>query len=259
VRILVCVKFVPDPTDDVEFTPALTLARPEGTGLLSELDEYAVEQALVLAEQFPGATVTALTVGPEAAEIALRKALQMGADEAVLVSDPAIAGSDVFGTATVLAAAVALVGPDLVVCGMSSTDSAGGVLPALLSSRLGWPLLSLAATVVPAGPGLRITRTDEVGLRTAEAALPAVISVTDQSGEPRYPSFKDVLGAKKKTVGVISLADLGVAPTEVGAAAARVTVTGVVRNPERAAGRVLVDDGGSSVPELVDFLMTATR
>ncbi len=256
-RILVCVKYVPDPTDDVTFTGG-RLSRDGGSGLLSELDEYAVEQALVLAGRLPDATVTALSVGPDAATAALRKALQMGAHDAVLVSDPAIAGSDVFGTATVLAAAATTVGEvGLVVCGMSSTDGGTGVLPVLLADALGWPLLSWAASVVPAGAGLSIQRVDEAGRRVVEAALPAVLSVTDQSGEPRYPSFKDVLAAKKKTVGVLTLADLGLEPAAVGAAAARVEVTAVTRNPDRAAGRVLVDTGGDSVPELVEFLTAA--
>lgn len=251
---MVCVKFVPDPGDEVEFGPTHALLRPASTGLLSELDEYALEQALRLGAE-RGARVTALTVGPQAAEAALRKALQMGADDAVLVSDEAIAGSDVFGTATVLAAAAARLGDvDLVVCGMSSPDAGSGVVPALLAHRLGWPLLGLAASVEAAGPGLRIRRVDEFGVRVAEAALPVVLSITDQSGAPRYPSFKDVLAAKRKTVESLTLADLGVPPEAVGWTAARVRVDEVVANPARSAGRVLVDSDGSSVPELVGFL-----
>lgn len=259
-RILVCVKHVPDPSDDAEFEADGRLCRTGSSGLLSELDEYAIEQALVLAGTLPDATVTALTVGPVGAEAALRKALQMGAADAVLVSDDAIAGSDVFGTAAVLAAAVTTIGQvDLVVCGMTSTDGGTGVLPILLADSLGWPLLSWAFAVEPAGTGLRITRMDELGVRVVEAPLPAVLSVTDQSGEPRYPSFKDVLAAKKRTVQVLALADLGITEAAVGAAAARVEVTGVTRNPDRPPGRVLVDDGGNSVGELVEFLTTSSR
>lgn len=251
--ILTCVKFVPDAADDVEFGPDHTIGRLDG--LLCELDEYAVEQSLLLRDELPGASVSALTVGPEQAEGALRKALQLGADEAYLVTDEAIAGSDVFGTARVLAAAVRAV-PDVavVVCGMSSTDGEMGVLPALLADALGWPLLSGAASVTATSGGLRIERVDEAGLRTVEATLPAVVSVTDQSGEVRYPTFKDVMAAKKKAVTTLDLAALGVAPDEVGAAAARVEVREISRNPDRPPGRVLHDHEGSSVDELVAFL-----
>jgi electron transfer flavoprotein beta subunit len=259
-KILVCVKYVPDATDEVSFEEDQTLARTGGSGRLSELDEYAVEQALQLRAELADATVTVLTVGSDDAEIALRKALQMGANDAVLVTDPAIAGSDVFGTATVLASAARSVGEvGLVMCGMSSTDAGIGVLPALLADALGWPLLSQAAALTVDGQSLQIDRVDETGSRTIIAGLPAVVSVTDQSGEPRYPSFKDVLAAKKKQVTKMALADLGVSPDSVGLAAARVEVIATVRNPDRAAGRVIVDDNGSSVDEIVKFLVDATK
>jgi len=254
-RILTCVKFVPDTADEVEFLPDHTIGRPASGSLLSELDEYAVEQALRLRDALPGSSVSVLTVGPQQAEGALRKALQMGADDAYLVSDDAIAGSDVFGTVRVLAAA-ALTLPEVavVLCGMSSTDGEMGVLPALLAGALEWPLLSKAATLTVTDAGLRIERTDEVGTRTVEATLPAVVSVTDRSGEARYPTFKDVMAAKKKTVTRLDLAALGVAPAEVGAAAARVQIREITRNPDRPPGRVVLDYEGSSVDELVAFL-----
>ncbi|MGV8966541.1 MAG: electron transfer flavoprotein subunit beta/FixA family protein [Cellulomonas sp.] len=254
-RILTCVKFVPDTAEEVEFAPDHTIGRPASGSLLSELDEYAVEQALQLRDAMPGSSVSVLTVGPEQAEGALRKALQMGADDAYLVTDDAIAGSDVFGTARVLAAA-ALTVPEVtvVLCGMSSTDGEMGVLPALLSGALGWPLLSMAAALTVTNAGLRIERTDEVGTRTVEATLPAVVSVTDRSGEPRYPTFKDVMAAKKKPVTRLDLAALGVEPGEVGSASARVQIREITRNPDRPPGRVVLDHEGSSVDELVAFL-----
>jgi electron transfer flavoprotein beta subunit len=259
-KILVCVKYVPDATDEVSFEADQTLDRTGSSGRLSELDEYAVEQALRLRSELADASVTVLTVGNEDAEIALRKALQMGANEAVLVTDPAIAGSDVFGTAAVLTAAVGAVGEvGLVMCGMSSTDAGIGALPALLADALGWPLLSHAAGVTWEEQTLRIDRVDETGSRSIVAGLPAVVSVTDQSGEPRYPSFKDVLAAKKKQVGTLTLTDLGVDPASVGLGAARVEVVAAVRNPERALGRLIVDNDGSSVDEIVKFLTDATK
>lgn len=254
-RILTCVKFVPDAADEITFAPDGTLERPAAGGLLSALDEYAVEQSLRLRDGLPGASLSVLTVGPPQAEGALRKALQMGADDAYLVTDDAIAGSDVFGTVRVLAAAAQrLPDVDVVVCGMSSTDGEMGVLPALLAGALGWPLLSMAASLAVTDAGLRIERTDEVGTRTVEATLPAVVSVTDQSGEARYPTFKDVMAAKRRSLTPLDLAALGVSPDEVGAGAARVQVHDVARNPDRPPGRVVLDHEGSSVDELLAFL-----
>lgn len=254
-RVLTCVKFVPDPGDEVEFTTDRTIGRPAAGGLLSPLDEYAVEQAVRLREAGAATTVTALTLGPAQAEGALRKALQLGADDACLVTDDAVAGSDVFGTVEVLAAAVrSLPDVEVVVCGLGSTDGEMGVLPALLATALGWPLLSLASSVTATADGLQIERTDETGVRTVEATLPAVVSVTDQSGEVRYPTFKDVMAAKKRPVTTLTLAELGVDPARVGAAAARVQVRTVTRNPDRPPGRIVHDHDGSSVDELLAFL-----
>lgn len=256
-RILVPVKFVPDPTGEAAFTSGHTLVRTAANGQLSELDEYALEQALQLAPAL-GAGITALSIGPQAAETALRKALQIGADDAVLISDDAIAGSDVFGTAAVLAAAVRTLGDvGLVLCGMGSTDSGTGVLPVLVADQLGWPWLSQASQIAADADGVRITRVDEHGTRLVRAPLPAVASVTDQTGEPRYPSFKDVLAAKKKPLTTLTLADLAVSSELVGAGAARVQVTQIVRNPPRAAGRVLTGTGADTVDELVAFLTAA--
>ncbi len=254
-RILTCVKYVPDPVDEVSFTTDSALDRESSSSLLSELDEYAVEQALQVRTALGDATVSALTIGPDDAESGLRKALQMGADDAYLVSDDAIAGSDVFATVSILAAAVRSIDDvGLVVCGMSSTDAEMGVLPALLARALGWPLVSMAASVEVASPGLRIQRIDDAGTRTIESPLPAVLSVTDQTGEPRYPTFKDVMAAKKKPITDLSLTDLGIDPSTVGWGAARVGVASVTKNPARQAGKVVIDEGGSAVDELVTFL-----
>lgn len=251
--IMTCIKYVPDPAEPAEFEPDATLSR-SGEGQASQLDEYAVEQSLVLAEAWGTGTV-AVTVGPEPGEQALRKALQMGIGEAILVSDPAIAGSDVFATARILAAAAGSIeGVELIVCGMSSTDAEMGVMAALLAAELGWPLLSYAANVTAGDGELGITRVDETGSRTVTAQLPAVLSVTDQSGEPRYPSFKDVLAAKRKKVATLALGDLWLPPDEVGAGAARVEVLGVARTAERSAGRTIQDRGGDSVAHLIEYL-----
>ncbi len=189
-KIAVCVKYVPDATGDRGFADDLTTDREAVDGLLSELDEYAVEQALQIAEEADGAEVTVVTVGPDDAKDALRKALSMGADKAVHVNDEDIHGSDVFATSAILAKALEKTGFDLVVCGMASTDGAMGVLPALLAERLGLPQVTLLSEVSVEDGTVKGRRDGDAATEVLEAPLPAVVSVTDQSGEARYPSFK---------------------------------------------------------------------
>lgn len=254
-RIIVAVKYVPDTAEEIGFDADHRLVRDPDSGLLSELDEYAVEQALRLRDQLPGSTVTAVAIGPDDATAALRKALQMGADDATLITDDQVAGSDVFATAGLLAAAVgSFDDAGLVVCGMASTDAGTSAVPALVAARLGWAALTHASTISVAGHQITIGRTDETGTRTATAGLPVVVSVTDQTDEPRYPSFKDVLAAKRKKIAELDLDDLDVDPATVGAGVSRVTVGEITRNPDRAAGRTLTDTDGSTVGELVAFL-----
>src|SRR3954449_5903074 len=203
-NIVVCVKYVPDATADRHFEDDNTVDRAGVDGLLSELDEYAVEQALQIKEKADSETeVTVLTVGPESATDALRKSLQMGADRAVHVQDEAIAGSCALSTSLVLAEAVKKIGADhgawdLVVCGMASTDGSMGVLPAMLAERLEVPGVTLGSAVEIDGDTVRIRRDGDTATETIEGTLPAVLSVTDQSGEARYPSFKGIMAAKKK-------------------------------------------------------------
>ena len=199
-RIVVCVKYVPDATGDRHFADDLTVDRDDVDGLLSELDEYAVEQALQIADEADDAEITVLTVGPEDAKDALRKALSMGADKAVHVEDDELHGTDVLGTSLVLAKAVEKTGYDLVICGMASTDGTMGVLPALLAERLGVPQVTLLSEVSVADGTVTGRRDGDTASEQLEASLPAVVSVTDQSGEARYPSFKGIMAAKKKPV-----------------------------------------------------------
>ena len=188
-NIVVCVKYVPDATADRKFEDDYTVDRVGVDGLLSELDEYAVEQALQFREKREGEDIeiTALTVGPEKAVDAVRKALQMGADKGVHVVDDAIAGSDYIATSLVLAKAIEKVGADLVVCGMASTDASGSVVPAMLAERLGMPQVTLASVIESQGDQVRIKRDNEGSTEVIGATLPIVLSVTDQSGEARYP------------------------------------------------------------------------
>ncbi|MDX3355169.1 electron transfer flavoprotein subunit beta/FixA family protein [Streptomyces sp. ME01-24h] len=252
-RIVVAVKYVPDATGDRHFAGDLTTDRDAVDGLLSELDEYAVEQALRIAEASDDAEVTVVTVGPADARDALRKALSMGADKAVHVEDEGLHGSDVMGTSLVLARAVERVGFDLVVTGMASTDGTGGVVPALLAERLGVPQVTLLSQVEVAGGVVTGRRDGDTASERLEASLPAVVSVTDQSGEARYPSFKGIMAAKKKPVESLGLSDLGVEEGQVGLAGAWSTVDEAVARPPRSAG-VIVKDEGEGGKQLAEFL-----
>lgn len=254
-RVVVPVKYVPEPTATWRFRDDLTLDRDGVEGRLSELDEYAVEQAVRLREAGVATSITVLTVGPARAIDGLRKALAMGGESGVHVVDDAMHGSDAPATSRVLAAAVQRIGFDLVLCGMSSTDAEMSVLPTMVAERLGVPHLTFAAavTVDPSGPSVTVRRDTDLASDEVRGALPAVVSVTDQSGEPHYPAFKAIMAARKKPVTTWSLADLEIDPALVGSAAARTTVTSLRPTPPREAGSVVVDDG-SGAAQLAEFL-----
>jgi len=254
-RIIVTVKHVPDATGDRRFAEDTTSDRDSVDGLLSELDEYAVEQALQISEAHGDTEVTVLTIGPDDARDALRKALSMGADKAVHVSDDAIHGTDAIGTSLILAKAVEHTGFDLVISGMASTDGTMGVVPALLAERLGVPQLTLLADVTVEGAAVRGRRDSDAGSEHLEARLPAVVSVTDQSGEARYPSFKGIMAAKKKPVTQLDLGDLGIEPELVGLGGAWTAVDQVTPRPARVAGTIVLDEGEGG-KQLAAFLST---
>ena len=259
-NIVVCVKYVPDATADRHFEEDNTVDRVGVDGLLSELDEYAVEQALQLKEKAGEGehTVTALCVGPEKAVDAARKALQMGADKAVHVVDDAIAGSDYIATSLVLAKAIEKLGQDqtvdLIVCGMASTDASGSVIPAMLAERLNLPQVTLASVVEAQGDQVRVKRDNEGSTDVIGATLPIVLSVTDQTGEARYPSFKGIMAAKKKPLETLSLADIGVEADQVGLSVAWSQVEDTTARPPRTAGEIVTDESGSGAVALADFL-----
>jgi electron transfer flavoprotein beta subunit len=252
-RIVVCVKYVPDATGDRRFADDTTTDRDSVDGLLSELDEYGVEQALRIAEANDGAEVTVLTVGPDDAKDALRKALSMGADKAVHVNDDDIHGTDVIGTSAILAKALEKTGYDLVVCGMASTDGTMGVVPALLAERLGVPQVTLLSEVAVEGGVVKGRRDGDAATEQLEASLPAVVSVTDQSGEARYPSFKGIMAAKKKPVESLDLDDLGIEADEVGLAGSWTAVDTIAARPARTAGTIVKDEGEGG-KQLAEFL-----
>jgi electron transfer flavoprotein beta subunit len=252
------VKYVPDATGDRHFADDLTVDRDDVDGLLSELDEYAVEQALQIAEEADDAEITVLTVGGEDAKDAVRKALSMGADKAVHVEDDDLHGTDAVGTSLVLAKAIEKIGYDLVVCGMASTDGTMGVLPAILAERLGVPQVTLLSEVsVEGGPDgtVKGRRDGDAASEQLEASLPAVISVTDQSGEARYPSFKGIMAAKKKPVESWDLEDLEIDAAEVGLEGAWTKVESAAERPARTAGTVVKDEGEGG-KQLAEYLAT---
>jgi electron transfer flavoprotein beta subunit len=261
-NIVVCVKYVPDATADRTFNDSdNTVDRVGVDGLLSELDENAIEEALKIVEAGEG-EVTVLTVGPEQAVDAVRKALQMGAHRGVHVSDEAIHGSDAVGTSLVLAKALEKIRDDggesgawdLVVTGMASTDGSMSVVPAMLAERLGVPQVTMASEVTVDGSKVTIRRDGDAATETIEGEAPLVMSVTDHANEPRYPSFKGIMAAKKKPMDTWSLSDLGVSADEVGLDAAWTKVESFEARPPRQAGTVVTDEEGDGAGKLVEFL-----
>ncbi|MDV3221644.1 electron transfer flavoprotein subunit beta/FixA family protein [Intrasporangium sp.] len=256
-NIVVCVKYVPDAQADRTFNASdNTTDRENVDGLLSELDEYAVEAALKIVEAGEG-EVTVMTVGPDQAADAIKKALQMGADKGVHIKDDAIHGSDAPATSLILAEAIkklsAETSPDLVITGMASTDGTMGVVPTMLAERLGLPAVTFAAELTVEGGTATIRRDGDVSTQTIEASLPALVSVTDQINEPRYPSFKGIMAAKKKPVEEWSLADLGVDAGQVGLDAAWTRVESFAARPPRSQGTIVADEGDGG-QKLATFL-----
>ena len=245
-NIVVLVKQVPDTYSERRLSDAdYTLDRESADAVLDEINERAVEEALVLKEDH-GGEVTVLTVGPERATEAIRKALSMGADKSVHVVDDALHGSDMLQTAKVLAAAIGTVeDAALVIAGNEASDGQGGAVPAILAELLGRPQLTHAREVTIDGDTVKVTRETDEGLTHLEATLPVVISVSEKINEPRYPSFKGIMAAKKKPVETLSVADLSVG--DVGLSAAWSTVTESAPKPPRAAGRRVEDEGDGGV------------
>ncbi|TWE07911.1 electron transfer flavoprotein subunit beta/FixA family protein [Rudaeicoccus suwonensis] len=256
-NIVVCVKYVPDAQGDRTFTEDNTTDRAID-GLLSELDEYAVEEALKLTEGGDG-EVTVLTIGPADAAEAIKKALQMGAHKGVHVLDDALHGSDAPATSLVLAEAIKKITdgkPELVLTGLASTDGTMGVVPAMVAERLGLPQATQLSTLEISGDQVKGRRDNDAASETIETSLPALVSVTDQINEPRYPSFKGIMAAKKKPVETWSLADLGVDAGQVGLANAWTAVETFTARPPREQGEIVTDEGDGGT-KLAEFLSKA--
>jgi len=252
-KIAVCVKQVPDTWAEKKLDAAdKTLDRESVDGVMNELDEYAVEEALQIAEANSGEVVV-VTVGPDKATDTVRKALSMGADSAIHVLDDALHGSDSLGTSLVLAKVMEGRDFDLVIFGSESTDARMSVVPAMVAERLGVAQLTFANNVEVVGGDVTIKRQTEYGYDEVSGATPAVVSVVEKINEPRYPSFKGIMAAKKKPVETLSLADIGVDAAAVGLAGAASEVVEFADAPPRAAGTVVTDEGNGGA-QIADYL-----
>ena len=249
-RIAVCVKHVPEGPSKID--PSTRRLDRSGEGSLNHFDANAVEAALRLKGD-SDTEVVAVSLGPQQALDSLRKALAMGADRAVLVSDDAATGSDLVATSRVLAAALAREEAELVLFGQQASDADGAVLWAAVAERLARPVVSQAMELAVDGGSVRVKRQTEFGYDTIEAPLPAVVAVSDAINEPRYPSLKGIMGAKKKPQDTVTVADLGVEAGEAGEAGSRTTVEALNDPPAR--GHIQkIEDDGSGAQKIVDFL-----
>jgi electron transfer flavoprotein beta subunit len=255
VKVAVCMKEVPDPSAPKRIDPQTHRLDRSVDGALNEFDTHALEEALRLKDAAADTEVVVISMGPEGAVESLRKALAMGADRVLLVADDAAAGSDLVATAKVLAKAVEREGPDLVLLGQQAGDSDGAVLWAALAERLRLPMISQAATLELNDGKARAKRQTEYGYDVLEAPLPCVVAVSDAINEPRYPSLKGIMGAKRKPQDVVSLADLGVDPGEAGAEGSRTEVYALNDPPPRGeAERIEADDGAAAAEGIVAYL-----
>jgi electron transfer flavoprotein beta subunit len=247
-NVVVCVKQVPDPNSAGQLDPSTKTLKREGVEVvLDPGDEYGIEAGLQLAEAH-GGQVTVVSMGPEKALDAIRKALAMGAAKGVLISDPSLAGADALTTAKVLAAAIKREDWQLVITATESTDGYTGTVPQMIAELLGVPAVTFAKHIESDGTKLNVNRQTEAGYDVVEADLPAVMSVTAGVFEPRYPSLKGIMAAKSKPVDRLTVADLGLDSPSAGQ-----TITNVQPAEERKAGEVVEDDG-TGAQRIVDYL-----
>jgi electron transfer flavoprotein beta subunit len=250
-KIAVCAKYVPEATGRID--PQTKRLDRSGEGALNPFDVHAVEEALKLRDAEGEGEIVIISVGPERAQEAMRKALAMGADRVVLVSDEAAAGSDLVATSRILAGVLSREEADLVLFGQQANDSDGAVLWAAVADRLQQPLISQVAELTRENGKVRGKRQTEYGYDVIEAPLPAVIAVSDAINEPRYPSLKGIMGAKKKPQETVSLSDLGVDAGEAGENGSRTEVYELGDPPARG-DTVKIEDDGTAAEKVVAFL-----
>jgi len=251
-KIAVCVKQVPDATVHKKIDPQTKRLDRSGEAALNATDLNAVEEAIRVKEA-QGGEVVLVTLGPAKAADALRKALAMGADRAVLVSDGAAAGSDLVATSRVLAKALERQEPDLVLFGQASSDGDGAVLWAAVADRLRRPLISQVAELTVASDRVTGKRQTEHGYDTISAPLPAVVAVSDAINEPRYPSLKGIMGAKSKPQETLSAGDLGVDAGSLGEPGSGTTVLALGPPPSRG-DSMRIEDDGSAAQKILDYV-----
>jgi electron transfer flavoprotein beta subunit len=252
-KIAVCAKHVPEATAQRRLDPQTKRLDRSGEGTINQFDVHAVEEALKLKEATGESEVVIVSLGPERALEAMRKALAMGADRVVLVSDEGAAGSDLVATSRVLAAALEREGADLVLFGQQANDSDGAVLWAAVADRLQRPLISQVAELQNEDGKVRGKRQTEFGYDVIEAPLPAVVAVSDAINEPRYPSLKGIMGAKRKPQETVSLSDLGVGSNEAGEVGSRTEVYALSDPPARG-DTVKIEDDGTAAEKILQFL-----
>lgn len=252
-KIAVCVKEVPDTTAPRRVDPETLRLDRSGEATLNPGDTSAVEEALRLKEASADGEVVVVSMAPESALNSLRKALAMGADRALLVADEAAAGSDILPTSRVLAAVISREAPDLVLLGQQASDSDGALLWGALAERLEMPLVSQATSLTVEDGTATVRRQTEFGYDVIEAPLPCVIAVSDAINEPRYPSLKGIMGAKKKPQETLGLDALGIALSAAGAAGSGTQVLLLEAPPSRGETTVIEDDG-TAAEKLVEFL-----
>ena len=242
-QIAVCIKQIPDPAEDGAMDPETKTLKRDTKLILDDSDAYGVEMALQLADSAGGGEVVLVSMAPNSETNGLRTALAMGAERAILISDPGLAGTDALGTAKVLAKAIGTLSPDLVVTATESTDGYTGTVPEQIAELMGLPSVTFAKSIAIEDGKVKIERQTEVGYDEVECPMPCVVSVTAGVVEPRYPSFKGIMAAKSKAVDEPSLADLGIDPSSVGWSGARQEIIELSEVPAREAGEVIEDEG----------------
>jgi electron transfer flavoprotein beta subunit len=255
-NIAVLIKQVPDTWSERTLTePEWTLDREAADAVIDEIDTRGVEAALQLTEKH-GGEVTVVTMGPDRATDALRKALAMGVDKAVHINDDGLAGSDALQTSAALAAALRTLAADLIIAGNESTDGRTGSVPSMLAERLGLPQITSVRTLEIDGTTLRAERVRDGGYSEVTATLPAVVSVTEKINEPRYPGFKGIMAAKKKPMTTLTVDDLGLDPSTTGLANASTQVVDGAPRPPKESGEKITDDGDGGT-RVAEYLVAA--